>query len=98
MRKTMDREILVKILKEEEYPEHMVENTLRKLNNLQPEVLKALQSWIDNGSMPDVCIEGYTFSKLASDYGMKPIGAFLTLDWLCREPQKACAALQRGSR
>ena len=94
----MDKDKLVKILKEEEYPEHLIESTLQKLNNLQPKVLSAFQSWIDKGIMPTISVEGYSYSKLVSEYEMKPIGAFLTLDWLCRDPQQASSALQRGLR
>lgn len=94
----MDRNILLKILKDENYPSHMIENTLHKLSNLQPQTATALKKWLEDGKAPSLNVEGYTFSVLTTKFGMQPIGAFLTLDWLCREPQKARDALKRGIR
>ncbi len=94
----MDRNILLEILKEENYPSHMIENTLHKLSNLQPQTATALEKWLKDGKTPSLNVEGYTFSILTTKFGMQPIGAFLTLDWLCREPQKASDALKRGIR
>ena len=42
--------------------------------------------------------EGYPDFMIEStmEYKMKPIGAFITLDWLYREPDQAKKALKRG--
>ena len=48
----MDRNRLLKILKEENYPSHMIENTLHKLNNLQPQTAAALEKWVEDGKTP----------------------------------------------
>lgn len=92
----MNKEILIKLLKEENYPTHMIETTIAKLNRLQPIVAESFKSWLKKGVLPDFEIEGYSYRVLINDYGMKPIGAFITLDWLCRDPQKASLSLKRG--
>ena len=92
----MNKEILVKLLKEENYPAHMVDVTIGKLNKLQPIVLDNFEAWLNEGIIPDIEIEGYSYRVLVNDYGMKPVGAFLTLDWLCRDPQKASLSLKKG--
>ena len=92
----MNKEILVKLLKEENYPAHMVDVTIGKLNKLQPIVLDNFEAWLNEGIIPDIEIEGYSYRVLVNDYGMKPVGAFLTLDWLCRNPQKASLSLKKG--
>jgi hypothetical protein len=46
--------------------------------------------------VPKITLEGYTFKDLIHQYGMKPIGAFITMDWLKREPEKATEVLERG--
>ena len=92
----MNKEILVKLLKEENYPAHMVDVTIGKLNKLQPIVLDNFEAWLNEGKIPDIEIEGYSYRILVNDYGMKPVGAFLTLDWLCRDPQKASLSLKKG--
>lgn len=92
----MDKNIILALLKEESYPAHMIENTLAKLENLQPQVALMFSAWVNTGKIPETSIEGFTYSTLVDNYGMKPIGAFLTLDWLVREPERACASLKKG--
>ena len=41
-------------------------------------------------------IAGYTLTRLIHGHAMSPIAAFLTLDWLDREPENAKASLGRG--
>ena len=92
----MNKEILIKLLKEENYPAHMLDATIAKLNKLQPIVLESFEVWLNEGKLPDFEVEGYSYQVLVNDYGMKPVGAFLTLDWLCRDPQKASLSLKKG--
>lgn len=94
----MDRKILIDLLNEENYPAHMIENTINKLENLQPVISLAFTDWVFDGLFPSIVIEGYSYTILTNEYGMKPIGAFLTLDWLTRDPDKAVKALKRGFR
>lgn len=84
------------ILIEENYPSHIIEKTIEKLKNLTPQVNEAFHLWITNHIEPQIIIEGYSYKTLVENYGMKPIGAFLTLDWLIREPQKALTSLKKG--
>ena len=37
-----------------------------------------------------------TIQRLIEQHNMKPIAAFLTLDWLSREPEAAIASLKCG--
>lgn len=91
-------EKLKALLLEEGYPTHMLENTIQKLLILQPQIKKIFNVWIETHNEPSLSIEGYSFNCLVQNYGMNPIGAFLTLDWLLREPEKAKKALQLGIR
>ena len=94
----MEKEVILNLLKEEEYPDYMIEQTSLKLEKLQPVLSHAFDLWVNKGIVPTITIEGYSYEKLTSAYGMKPVGAFLTLDWLCREPDKALQSLRRGFR
>ena len=94
----MDRNILLTLLKEENYPAHMVDKTIEKLETLQPEVMLTFTQWLYDGITPSISIEGITFQDLIAEYGMNPIGAFITLDWLIRDSEKAIRALKRGIR
>lgn len=92
----MNKEILLKLLKEEEYSPNIIEATISKLINLQPLVADNFELWLSEGILPSLEIEGFSYQILVNDYGMKPIGAFLTLDWLCRDPKRASLSLKRG--
>ena len=92
----MNKEILTKLLIEENYSAHLVESTIAKLNKLQPIIAESFDLWLNQGKLPDIDVEGYSYHILVNDYGMKPVGAFLTLDWLCRDPQKALLSLKKG--
>ena len=92
----MDRKALIAILKEEGYPDYIVENTIVKIEHLQTQVSDAFNLWIKDQKEPSLSIEGYTFSTLVNQFGMKPVAAFLVLDWLVRDPQKATFSLKKG--
>lgn len=94
----MDRNIILNILKEEGYPSYMLDSTVEKLEKLQPEIMSAFLCWLSDRKVPSVTVEGFSFTDLTRDFGMKPIGAFITLDWLMRDPYKAIKALKRGIR
>ena len=94
----MEREKIIEILKEESYPEFMIEQTVNKLENLEPEIKSAFEQWLNDGLIPTLSLEGYTYLDLVKNFGMKPVGAFITLDWLKREPEKAAMALRKGIR
>ena len=94
----MERKQIIEILKEEAYPEYMIEQTANKLENLVPEIKDVFEQWHLDGAIPSITLEGYTFQTLVNQFGMKPVGAFITLDWLKREPEKAARALEKGIR
>jgi hypothetical protein len=41
-------------------------------------------------------VQGYTAQRLVDEYQFTPPNAFVTLDWLIREPAKAVKALSEG--
>lgn len=94
----MERNQIIEILKEEAYPEYMIEQTANKLENLVPEIKDVFEQWHLDGAIPSITLEGYSYQDLVNLYGMKPVGAFITLDWLKREPEKAARALEKGIR
>jgi len=94
----MDKQKLHQLLIDFGYPSHMIEQTIEKINRFQPKIKKAFEGWVANGKEPDIEVHGYAFSQLRKDYGMKAIGAFITLDWLVRDPENAIKSLKRGIR
>lgn len=52
--------------------------------------------WWNSGHIESVEVEGYGVQQLMREHQFNPIAAFLTLDWLIKEPGNAKAALARG--
>ena len=94
----MDKQTLHQLLIDNGYPTHMIEKTIEKIEHFQPIVKKAFNDWVASGQDPKIEIQGYSFAQLIKDYGMKAIGAFITLDWLIRDPENASRSLKRGIR
>ena len=92
----MERNDILKSLKEQGYPEFMLEKTADKVAAFQPIIAAAFESFSTEGKVPDIAIEGYDYNILTSEFCMKPVGAFITLDWLVHEPEKAKSALIKG--
>jgi len=94
----MERDKIIMLLRSQDYLEFMLEQTADKIERLTPSVAQAFEIWSDSREVPEMEIYGYTYFNLIKDFGMKPIAAFLALDWLTRESKKASAALKRGIR
>lgn len=92
----MTRDRIIMILCSQEYPEFMLEQTADKLERLVPYVAKAFDAWAEYGEEPTLTVGDWTYSKLIKKFIMRPIAAFLALDWLIREPEKAEKVLKRG--
>jgi hypothetical protein len=61
-----------------------------------PEVKDAFTTWWQDGTLPFLEVEDYSVSTLIEEHDMNPIAAFLTLDWLAREPHLAKKSLRKG--
>lgn len=92
----MERTEIIRILKEEGYPDFMLEKTTDKIEAFSSVVQKAFEEWFNNKQQSNIIVEGFAFTDLLTQWGMKPIGAFITLDWLLREPESAKNALTKG--
>jgi len=67
-----------------------------KIQKLSPEIYSAFEEWFNTGKISEIEVEGYTVASLrAKKKQMNAVGAFLTLDWLKREPEKAKFALEQ---
>ena len=64
-----------------------------KIERMDPQLQQELLRWDKIGDFPDREVEGFTVSGLVENAGLHPIGAFLMMDWLLREPNEAKYAL-----
>lgn len=92
----MERNRIIEILKEQGYPTFMFEKTADKVENLSQPLKESFSLWVESGIEPSLSIKGYSYSILIEKFKMKPVGAFITLDWIVREPEKAIENLNRG--
>ncbi|MBQ8245658.1 MAG: hypothetical protein IJZ42_00810 [Lachnospiraceae bacterium] len=92
----MDRNKIIDLLKEQGYPAFMIEKTVDKVENFSQPIKEAFSMWSECGIEPSFSIKGYSYNILIKEFKMKPVGAFITLDWIIREPEKAIESLKRG--
>jgi hypothetical protein len=67
-----------------------------KVESLNEPIHSAINQWWEDNLIPGIAVQGYTVELLVAKHAMNPIAAFLTLDWLIREPEKALASLNKG--
>ena len=96
MRYPIKKDIVNRLIVEFDYPEYGAVIAARKLLHLQGSIRLLFIDWWFQGKKPSLDVEGYTFESLTESYKMNPIAAFLTLDWLIREPERAKGSLRRG--
>lgn len=92
----MERTEIIRILKEEGYPDFILEKTVNKIEAFNPDIATVFSEFCVKGTIPDIEVEGYNYKSLVEEFGMKPVGALITLDWLIREPEIAKEALKKG--
>ena len=78
-----------------DYKERQTRSVVSKLLNMAPAILAAFEGWLETDFMPDApAFSGLTPKSLHETYPLKPPAAFLLLDWIRREPERALQALQ----
>lgn len=81
------------LLKRNGYSDAAAASAAPKIEKMDPQLQNDLLRWDKIGDYPDREIEGFTVAGLVENAGMHPIGAFLMMDWLLREPDEAKYAL-----
>jgi hypothetical protein len=90
-------EIIPRLVSEFGYTEKNAERVAHNLQECTPVVQEAFEKWWrGEGLDAHLEVKGYTLKRLIEEYGLRPIAAFLDLDWLIREPEQALKALSRG--
>ncbi|MBN1877707.1 MAG: hypothetical protein JXA33_26020 [Anaerolineae bacterium] len=93
----IDQQTLISRLTQEfGYPLKNAALVAEKLRRCSPLVAAAFEQWWYTGVIPELSVEEYSVTQLINERKLKPIAAFLTLDWLVREPEKAKASLRKG--
>ena len=85
-----------KLVSEIGYKPEKAREVVTKLGRCDPKIQDAFHSWMRGNEISDVEVHGYSVSTFVDEYGMTPVAALLTLDWLIREPEIASQAIDEG--
>ncbi len=85
-----EAELRTRLVDDLDCPVNQAETLTHKLLGMNPEVLQAFETWFKTGKSPDYRVEGFSVGDILR---YRPqgniISAYLALDWLKREPQRA---------
>ena len=90
----MNNENLRELLVEKyDYKNSQVDDVVEKIGRFSPKVAAAFENWLNTGEIDKTEVDGYTITAIIKKKSMKIVAAYLTLDWLEREPETAKLAL-----
>ncbi len=89
-------EIIQRLVAEFGYTDKNAEKVAQNLLACTPVIQEAFEKWWRGGELDPLEVKGYTLKRLIQEYNFGPIAAFLDMDWLIREPEKASQALSEG--
>ena len=91
----MKAEDIIKILIEKKnYDRNQTERLAPKIDALPEDIKNALVKWVKDGTLSSPEYNGYTAEKiLKAKPGMTVLGAFLSLDWIRKDPKTAIKAI-----
>lgn len=92
----MKAEKIIQILIEEKnYDKLQTERLEPKIDALSADIKAALVKWIESGNISSPEYSGYTVGKILKEKpGMTTLAAYLTLDWIRKDPQTAIKAVR----
>lgn len=78
------------------YPYDKIHILTSGLEKISPLVKKALETFLQTNEHEEINLFGYSVQNLIAQQSMNEIAAYLTLDWIIREPDKAIKSLKKG--
>lgn len=93
----MTAERIIQILIEEKnYDRQQTERLATKIDALGDEIRSALVKWVESGEISSPEYHGYTVERILKEKpNMTVLGAFLSLDWIYKDPEKALKAMKK---
>lgn len=78
------------------YSETRAKRTISALRKIDSCILEAFLKWFYTAKFPEEALYGINVKALCDKRSLDPVTAFLTVDWVAREPQAAKKALSTG--
>ena len=89
---------LKKDLKESySYTEFEAKRAIASIRKMDRELKGVFMDWYNHGVSPSIVIEGLSYEEVLKNITDNPIGAFLYLDFLKKNPMEAKKAIVRGA-
>lgn len=82
-----------RFLREEGYTPAEAMHLYREMKKLSPKVRSWVIDWFNEGVYPADVVEGITVQMMVESGNLKPINAFICMDWLIKDPADAKYAL-----
>lgn len=76
-----------------DYMESKVDGVVEKISKFSPKVMESFEKWFNTGEVDSIEVEGFTIKDILDKKKMTIVSAYITLDWLHRDPKQAKAAL-----
>lgn len=80
-------------IKEYGFTDKQAQYAITRLRKLDKQIKKSFGIWFTKGNLPEYGIENFTVSELINEVKINPINAFLTFDWLKKDPDAAKKSL-----
>lgn len=93
-----EEQVRERLITEFGYPPEQAGITAEKLLHLESGLQTDFEEWWETGRLPETEVEGFTVKRLMEQRELNPVAAFLSLDWLLREPKIAKETLSRQWR
>ena len=84
------------LMSDQGYPRERAAALAGKILNCASFIQAGFEQWWQTKQLPELEVEGVTLKLLIEEHNMKPVAAFLTLDWLLRDPEEAKKFLHTG--
>ena len=98
--KILDREEIKTKIEERlpgKYTDDGIEIVLDTIMQMEPSVRNYVENYLNSGEAQDVEVEGYSLQELMAKRSMNPLAAYMTIDWIIKEPEAAKKSLEKGS-
>lgn len=93
----LDEKMLRNVLmKKHNYDRELALQTIEDIKALDEDILEAVEEFINTDEVKNITVKPCDVLELIETYNMNPIGAYIFIDWLRKEPNKALKCLALG--
>jgi len=89
-------EIIRHLVENQNYPEKTAEGAAQKISRAREDIKIAIENFLTSNEITNIQVDEFNVEDLIQSFKLHPVGAYLMLDWLTREPEYAKRFLQKG--